>query len=267
MQPRLKRWLPKVGLRSSSNGDLWVGVAKLRRATMCCSICGLDDHKWVYKCINEIIHICVWYCIYYIYNYDMICHMMSFAWCYSHSHTCLECLCIRQNWWTGLASWHVNKPTRSMSIDCSLLRDALSQPGRVTEAVLSLELGRSGSPLHSVLFSTCLAQPVRRSFCNVLRFSYRMYRAVEASAVRCPRMGCCAKLCIWKIGKQQTADDGFWSLPAWSFMTLIGGESHFSRVLTLGLFVFLPSQWRSVCIHPISEFIMDHDGEAQGMQL
>lgn len=50
-------------------------------------------------------------------------------------------------------------------------------------------------------------------------------------------------------------------------MTLIGGESHFSRVLTLGLFVFLPSQWRSVCIHPISEFIMDHDGEAQGMQL
>ena len=168
----------------------------------------------------------------------MICHMMSFAWCYSHSHTCLECLCIRQNWWTGLASWHVNKPTRSMSIDCSLLRDALSQPGRVTEAVLSLELGRSGSPLHSVLFSTCLAQPVRRSFCDVLRFSYRMYRAVEASAVRCPRMGCCAKLCIWKIGKQQTADDGFWSLPAWSFMTLIGGESHFSRVLTLGLFVF-----------------------------
>lgn len=191
---------------------------------------------------QEIIHIRVWYWyIIFIINYDMICHMMSFAWCYSHSHTCLECLCIRQNWWTGLAPWHVNKPTRSMSIDCSLLRDALSQPGRVTEAVLSLKLGRSGSPLHSVLFSTCLAQPVKRSFCDVLRFSYRMYRAVEASAVRCPRMGCCVKLCIWKIGKQQTADDGFWSLPAWSFMTLIGligGESHFSGVLTLGLFVF-----------------------------
>ena len=164
----------------------------------------------------------------------------------------------------------VNKPTRSMSIDCSLLRDALSQPGRVTEAVLSLELGRGGSPLHSVLFSTCLAQPVRRSFCDVLRFSYRMYRAVEASAVRCPRMGCCAKLCIaMHLENWKTANCRWWILII-ARMKLHDFDrwrvTFLSRV-DFGFVCFLPSQWRSVSIHPISEFIMDHDGEAQGMQL
>ena len=37
----------------------------------------------------------------------------------------------------------------------------------------------------------------------------------------------------------------------------------FSSMSTLGL-GFLPSQWQSVCIHPISEFIIDHDFEAKG---